>query len=147
MVYKCQYCESEISKHDIKKHERKCYNRPENIKKIYEYLLNSLYDISLLNKDIFYSFTKKNKILNVISITQRLIKKYSIHTNDIVLTWEYIIILLILDIYYHAKRQNINIDLEYLDMLIYKLTWGCMGYNRQKFKEIYLLIQTKHNFE
>ena len=121
----CQFCKSLISRQEVKRHESKCFLNLENKSKIYNYFLNSLDDISLLNKDLLYQFTKNNNILNVISISQRLLKKYNLDTVEKQKNWNYILILLMLELYNNSG--DLNIDLEYLDMLIYKLTWGSMG--------------------
>lgn len=132
MYKSCQFCKQSLEIHHITLHQKLCYLNPNNLKKISTYFYSALTNTKLLRRNEFYSWAIKNKVLTSIRITARL------GLNN----WSETVIQLLIYCYLLDF-----LDFEYAEVLIYYITNGNMGMEKETFlsltKEV---LEEEHNF-
>lgn len=129
----CAYCKDELEIHHISLHQKQCYLRPENLKKICDYFISGISNHKFFKRAHFYRWAQQNSILTSISITNRLKCE----------TWQHAIYQLLIYGYLHSY-----IDYEIVEVILYIVSNGTMWMEIEDYRFHYtnsLMKEYKNN--
>lgn len=122
----CKYCEG--TERIVRRHLRSCPFKPSNNKKIIKYLEN----LVLSNKSFKINEYNKFAITNDLPVSNTILalfkrNKFIPYDSDKYYAFIYLI--------YRSYELNLITDLELLDLLVYKITFGMFGYSCKDYLE------------